>query len=209
MASGGLESGGCQSSPRPQCVESIAVLATEVQAGGAPGTGRNARPHPDPLPPGRGRVFGSVIRCLGASDWRTIVMRNGPRTARPQMAREYSGIKARVNFSPRRERVGAGCPLWPRRERAGFPESGCGFVLYDVDGEWLMPLDCPEFSRGGGGRKGGVKALPMHRERSPRPGGLRGGHEHDEEPWGLRRGAIKAGGRWRAYEKLRNNQNGV
>ena len=57
-----------------------------------------------------------------------------------------------------------------------------------------MPQDCPEFARGGGGRGGGVKAIPMHRERSPRPGGIRGGIKHDEHLWGLRRGVDTADG---------------
>ena len=201
-ASGGLESGGRPSSTWLNGVESIAVLTTKVQAGGAPGLGRNARPHPCPphedknddidyqwvvpiwiqgpkarklvwgnsLPLGRGRVFGSVIRCLGASGWRMIVMGDGPGGARPQMAREFSGVMARANCRPRRARVGAGCPLWSRREIAGFPESGCGFVLYDADGEWLMRHECPEIARGDGGGVGGVKAVPQARDRSPSPG---------------------------------------
>ena len=149
IVSGGLESAEPPLSPQPQDVESIAVLTTKVQAGGAPGLGRNARPHPHPLPLGRGRVFGSVIRSAGASGWRIIVMGNGPGTARPQVARgEFSGVVARANCRPRRARVGAGCPLWPRREIAGFPESWRDFVLHDVDGEWLMQDECPEIHWG-------------------------------------------------------------
>ena len=48
---------------------------------------------------------------------------------------------------------------------------GWSFVSQDAGGELVMTLDCPEFARGGEGRRGGVKALPMHRGRSPRPGG--------------------------------------
>ena len=41
----------------PPAVELIAVLTTTVHAGYMPWIGRNARPHPGPLPLGRGRVF--------------------------------------------------------------------------------------------------------------------------------------------------------
>ena len=49
-------------------------------------------------------------------------------------------------------------------------------------------MECPEFVRGADGGGRGVKAVPMHRERTPRPGGIRGGLAHDEHPWGFRRG---------------------
>ena len=81
--------------------------------------------------------------------------------------------------------------LHPHRLRRGgseLLESGCEFVSEGIRGESVMPQDCPEFARGGGGRGSGVKAVPMHRDRSPRPGGIQGGLEHDEHPWGLRRG---------------------
>ena len=64
------------------------------------------------------------------------------------------------------------------------PESG-GFVLEDIGGEMVMARDCPEFGRGAGGGGRGVKAPEGWR--SPRPGGLRGGLGHDENPWGLHR----------------------
>ena len=71
-------------------------------------------------------------------------------------------------------------------------ESAREFVPQDIGGESVMPQDCPEFARGGGGRGSGVKAVPQTRDRSPRPGGIRGGIEHDEHPWGLRRGVDTA-----------------
>ena len=54
----------------------------------------------------------------------------------------------------------------------------------------LTRRDCPEFARGGGGRRGGVKAVEGWR--SPRPGGLRGGIVHNEHTWGLRRRVSEA-----------------
>ena len=75
-----------------------------------------------------------------------------------------------------------------------LPESRGDFVWHEVGGEMVTRQDCPEFARGGSDRKGGVKALPMHRERSPRPGGLCGGLEHGEHPWGLRRGVSTTDG---------------
>ena len=55
-----------------------------------------------------------------------------------------------------------------------------------------MPQGCPEFARGGGGGGVGVKAVEGYR--SPRPGGIRDGLEHDEHSWGLRRGVGMADG---------------
>ena len=40
----------------------------------------------------------------------------------------------------------------------------------------------------------GVKALPMHRDRSPSPGGTTEGPGTDDRPWGVRRGVRKADG---------------
>ena len=50
-----------------------------------------------------------------------------------------------------------------------------------------MRRECPEFGGGGGGREGGVKAVPQARDRSPCPGGL--GSTLD-----LRRGYVTEGG---------------
>ena len=58
----------------------------------------------------------------------------------------------------------------------------------------LIPQECPEIGAGAGGGGRGVKALPMHRERSPCPGGIRGGLDHHEHSWGLRRGVSTADG---------------
>ena len=54
----------------------------------------------------------------------------------------------------------------------------------------LTQRECPEIGRGvdDGGR--GVKAPEDWR--SPRPGGLRGGIEYNEHPWGLRRRVSEA-----------------
>ena len=90
-----------------------------------------------------------------------------------------------------------GSALHPHRLRRGSSElleSGWSFVLEDIGSEWVMTMECPEFARGGDGRRGGVKALPMHRDLSPCPGGIRGGLEHDEHPRGLRRGVSTADG---------------
>ena len=82
------------------------------------------------------------------------------------------------------------------------PESRGDFSSHDAGGEWVMPRNCPEIEEGGRGRRGGVVALPMHRERSPRPGRLRGGLEHDEEPWGLRRGVDTTDGGWVGMRRM-------
>ena len=87
--------------------------------------------------------------------------------------------------------IPSGCTVVGMRKS---PKSGGDFVLEDIGGELLMSQDCPEFARGGDGRGSGVKAVPQARDRSPRPGGIRGGLEHDEHPWGLRRGVSTANG---------------
>ena len=74
--------------------------------------------------------------------------------------------------------------------RHEVPESPDGFVLHDPDGERLMRRGCPEIGGGVGGRMDGVKAPEGWR--SPRPGGLRYGRDHDEHPWELRRRVSKA-----------------
>ena len=61
------------------------------------------------------------------------------------------------------------------------------FVPEAAGGEALMPTSCPELRGGGGVRAGGVKALPMHRERSPRPGGITERREKNEPDGALRR----------------------
>ena len=73
-------------------------------------------------------------------------------------------------------------------------EEGGDFISEDIGGEMLTRRDCPEFGGRAGTRRGGVKALPMHRDLSPCPGGIRGGLEHDEHPRGLRRGVSTADG---------------
>ena len=52
------------------------------------------------------------------------------------------------------------------------PESGCDFSSEEVVNEWVMRRGCPELGGDGGGRGGGFKAVPMNRDRSPRPGGI-------------------------------------
>ena len=56
--------------------------------------------------------------------------------------------------------------------RLKLPEPGCGFSSEDAGGEMLTWRDCPEIGAGAGTRRGGVKAVPMHRDRSPSPGGI-------------------------------------
>ena len=62
-------------------------------------------------------------------------------------------------------------------------KSPCGFVFQSTDGECVTSRNCPEI--GGGG---GVKAVPMQRDRSPSPGGrgstlgLRGGSDTEGGP---------------------------
>ena len=107
----------------------------------------------------------------------------------------YLKLRARLRPAP----TWTGVSLLRQRAeiRGQRSESGCGFDPQDVGGEMLMSRDCPEIGRGAGGGGRGVKALPMHRERSARPGGLRGGLEPAEHPWGLRRRASEAAGGWR------------
>ena len=53
--------------------------------------GRNARPHPNPLPLGRGRAFGCVVAVREHRGGREVVRVNGARTVRPRVTREYFG----------------------------------------------------------------------------------------------------------------------
>ena len=71
-----------------------------------------------------------------------------------------------------------------------MPKSGWSFISQTTGGELVMPPYCPEFGGGAGTRRGGVKAPEGWR--SPRPGGLRGGLEHDDHPWGLHRRVSEA-----------------
>ena len=86
-------------------------------------------------------------------------------------------------------------------------ESGCGFVSYDIGGEMLTPQECPEIGRGGGGRGGGIKAVEGYR--SPRPGGIRGGLEHDVYPWELRRGERTMDEGWAGMRRKAESGGGV
>ena len=43
-------------------------------------------------------------------------------------------------------RSGADISRLSMGRRQGIPETWCRFVLHSVDGEWVMPHDCPEFS---------------------------------------------------------------
>ena len=80
-------------------------------------------------------------------------------------------------------------------------ESWWSFISEVVGGELVMALNCPELREGGDSRGGGVKAAPVHRDRSPRPGGLHGGLEHDEHPWELSRRVNEADrGGWKGRE---------
>jgi hypothetical protein len=62
-----------------------------------------------------------------------------------------------------------------RLRSAELPESGCDFVLHDVDGEWVMSQECPEFGAGGGNKTKGrdQKAeVRDQRERCGRSAGM-------------------------------------
>ena len=92
----------------------------------------------------------------------------------------------------------------PVRSGQGNPSQlGWSFVLQDAGGEMLARRNCPENGAGaGGGRESGVKAVPQARDRSPCPGGIRGGLEHDEHPWGLRRWVDTADGGWVGLRRM-------
>ena len=87
-----------------------------------------------------------------------------------------------------------GADINQRAEDRGLeiPYSGCGFVLHEVGGEWLMSRECPGFGWGDDSRKGGVKA-PEDR-RSPSPGGMTASCGNDERVCGLRRGVNETRG---------------
>ena len=90
--------------PLPMGAGLIAVMGKKVQACWVRWVGRNVRPHPNPLPLGRGRVFGCVIRSAGASGGRVIGRANGPCTVKPREARELSE-DARSGSLPLGERI--------------------------------------------------------------------------------------------------------
>ena len=96
----------------------------------------------------------------------------------------------RRSFSRNRVVVMAGWLVRQREIRGQRSEERCDFVSQDVGGEWIMGRDCPEIRAICEGGGGGVKAPEGWR--SPRPGGLRGGLEHGEHPWGLRQRVCEA-----------------
>ena len=77
-------------------------------------------------------------------------------------------------------------------ETPEWPESRRDFSWQGAGDESVRVRNCPEFGGGADTRRGGVKALPMHRERSPRPGGIRGGLKLDEHSGELRQRVCEA-----------------
>ena len=101
----------------------------------------------------------------------------------------FGAKKGSVPMRGSRERTrwgfGSGCRSQVMAGMDAMPESRWDFVSQDIGGELVMRRDCPGIGGGGGVRGGGVKAPEGWR--SPRPGGLHGGIEHDEHPWAFRR----------------------
>jgi hypothetical protein len=75
-----------------------------------------------------------------------------------------------------------------------LPESRCDFTLHDANGEMLMRKDCTEIGGGGGRQRGRIKAVPMHRDRTPSSGGIAEGLGENERRWGVRRPLSEADG---------------
>ena len=59
-----------------------------------------------------------------------------------------------------------------RTQKGNLSKSGCGFVLEEVGGEWLMPQDCPGIGGSDKGRGNGGKVVLQARDRSPSPYGI-------------------------------------
>ena len=92
-------------------------------------------------------------------------------------------------------------------EKPGRPDSGYDFVLHDAGGEWVMRLNCPEIRVVGDSREGGVKAVPMHRDRSPSPGGITSCLANDEHLGSSCRGEnVANGGLGRMREALESRR---
>ena len=126
--------------------------------------------------------------CPGLTSGCTFGARKGSIAMRGSMGRIRWGFGPGCRWDGKAVRQRA-------ETRGQRSDEGCDFVLEDIGGELLMSRDCPECGRRAGTRRGGVKAVPMHRDRSPSPGGITA--RFDEHERGHHRGVREAAGGWR------------
>ena len=79
------------------------------------------------------------------------------------------------------------------------PGIGGGFSSQDIGGDMVTRRDCPEYARGGGTRRGGVKAPEGWR--SPRPGGITACLQDSGRLWRQRRGLSEENGEFVGMRK--------
>jgi hypothetical protein len=126
---------------------------------------------------GCGRVCPAIYAPGFCSSARGQSARVRARQGKENIGRKMEGSKMKISgssfFPPFFcQRIDAG-KAWLRAigETAKIPESRWGFSSQGTNVEWVLPQECPEFGGGGSSRAGGVKAVPMHRDRTPSPSG--------------------------------------